>query len=450
MPGKTTSWCMSSVCDPTRLARLDSLFRQLRISRNFSLIACAEGSMNTSTSSNNDRGVKTRIIAVQSDLEDFINRPGSDLVGTLTFMHALGHHVFQHPMSQMDLLETFELEADYFAGFALSYFGLDRAEVDSVHKQLLQGKPVPEGYPRISDREDAFGEGWSWATYSLQFGWGEAISIYELDRIKSDKFKEEAKQAEEAGDLARAARLFAEAYGYDWRISGNLHEALRCARQGKDDRFALDIYGELLASAGKDRHMRPRKSYLAEMATLARSLGQYTKAEAYLSISRELETGQVADEVNTGHMYLKMERYPRAAEAFLKAIKLGPASAEMYLGLGKAQSAMGEAESAIRSFRAVLAGSPDNTEAYLELSKVYANEAEALRGIIEQESSRAEVRRLEAIKTGLYRKSEAVLMDGLQVEPADRELLTQLYRIYLSIPDKSGIRETRKKLKDVR
>ena len=451
LPGKTESWCITSICDAARLARIDSIFRELRITRNFSLLACAEGSLNTSTLANNKQhGGKIRIIAMQSDPEEFLDRPGSDLPGAITFMHALGHHVFQHPMGEINQMEKFELEADYFAGYALGFFGLDPAETSEVHRRLLQSEPVYEGYPDIPDRGEAFQEGWRWGLYSREFGWGEAISVHQLDRLKSDELRELAKQAEEAGDLSGASRLFTEAYGYDWRHSGNLQEALRCARKGNDEEMASKLYGELLTSAVKNRHMRPRKTYLAELATLARSLGRFELAEDYLEISRTLETGQVADEMNTGKMYLKMERYPRAAEAFLKAIKLGPATAEMYLYLGRAQSGMGEAEAAIRSFRAVLDGSPGEAEAFLELSKVYANEAEALLGIIEQESSRAEIRRLEAIKTDLYRKSEAVLLDGLKVAPEDRDLLTQLYRIYLSIPDKPGIRETRKKLKDVR
>ncbi|MBC2838376.1 hypothetical protein [Robiginitalea sp. SC105] len=432
------------------MSRIDAFLKELRVSRNFSIITCAAGSLNAATLFQNGlTGGMSRMLALQTDMEEFMENPGLDIPGAITFLHALGHHVFQHAMGKTNLMETHELDADYFSGSSLARLGLDPDQAFREFAVLLKNEATYEGYPPFADRLASFKRGWEWGAFAKSFGWGEDVPVYGTDRIRAEGLRDAGSRKEEEGDLASAAEDYLDAYAYNWRVTGNLRKALHCVQELGDDDLALKIYGELLASAANERAPANKQAYLYDMATHSGNLGQFDQARTYLQISRDLNAGHVDDLVNTGKMYLRMDRPGRARDALMEAIQLGPATGEMYLYLGQAQSALSDPKAAIRSFRTVLSASPENLEAILGLSEVYSNEAEALLGLIEQEKSPAEARRLQSVKISLYREAEAVLLEGLRAAPDDLDLLTRLYRIYLSIPDKSRIREIRKKLKDI-
>jgi len=165
-------------------------------------------------------------------------------------------------------------------------------------------------------------------------------------------------------------------------------------------------------------------------------------------LSRKGDDYRTADMFAESRMLLRMGRFEESREALTEAIRLGPATSEMYNLLGEVSLELGDVQGAIRAYRGVLSMHPDDVQAIMGLASVYAREALSIAVLEEQETDRGERARLLEAKNGLFRQAEEVLRAGLVERPGDEQLLMQLLRVYVLIPDAKGTRDIKRTLKN--
>lgn len=425
------------------------IYPKLRIVARGNIFGCDDSERSFALISSNAKGGGyTRLIGIPYNHEVLLEKPNENVKGLISHFHVIGHQSLQHRLQDSLLVKKEELDADYFSGFALRFYINNRQKAVESFKELLRMEADTSGFPDRAERIAKFNEGWNWADNIARYQWDQQISIEEVNQLKALAFSEDARDAVTKEAFNDAANFYLQAYSNAYTTGfGNLKKALEYATKSEDSELALRIYSELLTDGSQRLDVGTKQRYLAEMAILSRKIGAIDRAKEYQELSRTISPISTDYFESRGERLLSKKNFKEAEQAFLTAIKIGPATASMYLGLAKAQNGGGNTAAAIRSFRSVLNIEPENSEAVIGLSNVYVREAEILRVLREQETQSKERERLEKLKTELYRKAEDVLLAGLLQNADNQDILVQLYRIYLSIPDKRKARELRKELK---
>ncbi len=443
------SFLKDEVTDTVLNNRVDALLGNLGLSRNFGIIICRDDSIGHALVNNEKQtGFANRELLTRPHTKRFINSSDKSPVESLTFFHAVGHHILRHFFIKGMSFPEFELEADRFAGFAISRQSEAREIFVDAMRELMVSEDSPGNFPPIDARLESFKIGWEQGLTKMTFPKGETIPIFTFEPEKVNYFWEGAKKADSLKDHETALRYYLNAYSY----SGGknrfvLGEAFKQARKTQDPDLAISIGLEMLKCGFDLKNMVAYKNLLLELSAYYQQISDPDRAMQLLEISRKGDEYRTADLFAESRMFFKMGRLEESRESLIEAIRLGPATSEMYNLLGSISMEMGDLQAAIRAYRRVLAKTPDDLDAIMGLASVYAREALSMEELEKQERNREERSRLATTKYNLFRQAEEVLQAGLAERPGDEDIMVQLLRIYVLIPDEKSARNVRRALK---
>lgn len=448
--GAKDKFYMNDARDTVLIESLGPFLQELGFSRNFDVFRCDREQVSQTFVANTLHQWRYyRSIFAPPEATQIFTSPEGKLLAALSLFHAVGHQLLRHYFIGGITEQAMELEADRFSGFALARLSHNRQsvlqEIDNWNPQILE---LVE-FPAFSKRKQAILLGWQQGIGAGAFPFEAEIPLYELDTERVSYFWERAKEADSLGDYEASARNYLNAYSY----SGGknrvvLDGAFEKAKMAGNPELAIKLGKEYLRGGMGAENLIGLKNLLLELSKLYQQATNPDEAMRYLELSRKGDDYRTADMFAESRMLFRMGRFEESREALTEAIRLGPATPEMYNLLGEVSLELGDVKGAIRSYRGVLAMHPGDVQAILGLASVYAREALSIAALEEQEKDRGEKARLVAAKTALFRQAEEVLRAGLAERPGDEQLLMQLLRVYVLIPDAKGTRDIKRALKD--
>ena len=152
--------------------------------------------------------------------------------------------------------------------------------------------------------------------------------------------------------------------------TGNVEEAasqLRTVAEARPWHHGAQYnMGQALMRLGREAEA---EEYLAQ-AEVAQQVQQEIN-EAHEAINRE--PGMVRHWVRLGEAHRKAAMYDRAVDAYKRAIVLAPRDLDLHTNLATLMLESGDAEGAIRQYRAIVDADPSKTDAWLNLGAAYGN-----------------------------------------------------------------------------
>ncbi len=283
-------------------------------------------------------------------------------------------------------------------GVGLDYLGQEEASV-SAYERAIEIEPRPRYYNNLGDVYDALGRSdeaitayekaieldptYAWPYHNLGQLYAErgnyetALDFYQraIDHHQSDK--DRAISWDDFGDANAALGNYEEAISaYQW--AGVLNPKYAPPWYGLGNVYAtLEQYPEAIAAYRRTLLLDPTNAQAYHnLAFVYARNGDYERAvdQYQQAIERHEDEGAKAIALNgLGDVYVALDQYLDAINAYERAIAIDPEQAQSWNSIGDVHRLSGDSEAAIEAFRQAVRIDPEHSAAWNSLGDLYAD-----------------------------------------------------------------------------
>ncbi len=372
---------------------------------------------------------KKNFLFIPKNLYDSIPKLLNNDEHLFELLHALGH--FKNEHIKLDSTTRFneELTADKFAGFYMNKLGYPLASIKSQIKEYAMLSKEFK-YPNLNQRRDALEKGWE--MYNLEqsfFDSTKALQLYPKDTLKIDSLlKLSLRESKNNHILSANSFLLAYQHSNGENIEA-LYQSFEQFVLAKADHKIIECSNELFkVGIGFLDDEKYAKVY-QNLAMAYYNLGLHTEALHFLDVAIGLDSKNIELLTIKSQIYTILADFNKSISFLKKAIKIGPASPDLFFKLANAYKNNNEPVKAITYYKRVLVMEADHINARINLAEVYINEAIDLRKTIrntEIQNSNYNFNALLQTTKELWEKAENTLIEGLDLYPEHRYLNKRL------------------------
>lgn len=436
---------------------VDEILQKIGLFRNFVLQECPDINNAVAKIIEVSEGTSERFILYDNDFLNMMNdKASTDWAAMSILAHEIGHHLNGHSLNNKGSNYKFELEADYFSGYAMAKLGASLSESQSAINSLRYEKAT-RTHPAKKDRLTEIKKGWQSADNTsdrkeeILPKTTESIILYESDLKLRDNLIDEARTFQDNGQIEKVALNMLKAFQYGaGKFPEDLYYAANAYVVAKNYQKA-QFYYKLLEKNGIEKLNKDQQNEVYQnIGLIALELGDEKEAIAYFDFLLKKDPKNSKIRLARAYVYYQDGNLQKFRDELIRLTQFDPNNYDYCYNLGVAYYELGNYEKAFEYYEKAIAIDSQQFSALLNLGALILSKemsiVEKMNSLGTSHEDNNTHDALSEIRLNIYKQALYYLESAYELNPNQKDLVKTMMNIYAQLGNTKKQTEFSKKL----